>query len=72
MITRMENTALQHSAHAAWLSDQVFEAIKLPDLNMQFLHLNKLDVSLQSFLAVVMERSSVSGIFCGTIAMTIR
>lgn len=71
--TSIEMTGLQHSAHAAWLSEQVLETVRFPERNPQLLHLDKLDASLQSFLVVVMERSkSAWGVFCGPIAMTIR
>lgn len=71
--TSIEMIGLRHSAHAVWLSDQVLEAVRQQDINTQLLRLETLDNSLQSFLAVVMERSKGAwGVFCGPIAMAIR
>ncbi|CAI7658321.1 unnamed protein product [Penicillium glandicola] len=63
------------AAQAAWLLDQVFKAFEIPSLHSRLAQLQGLDITIQSFLGVLMEQcySNVkSTSFCQAIGITIR
>ncbi|KAJ6107745.1 hypothetical protein N7523_009068 [Penicillium sp. IBT 18751x] len=58
---------------AAYLLDQVFEALEVPDLGSRLIRLDGLDHTLRTFFSVVMDRAEGKwGFFCSANVMAIR
>ncbi|KAJ5170578.1 uncharacterized protein N7500_003361 [Penicillium coprophilum] len=63
------------AAQAAWLLDKVFKAFEIPSLNSRLAQLEDLDITIQTFLVVLLQQCNVdekSTDFCQAIAMSIR
>ena len=60
-------------AQAAYLLDQLLTAIKIIDIEVKQAELFRIDGELQSFLSIVINQCRGTwGLYCGSIAMTIR
>lgn len=61
------------TAQATCLLDKVLKSFDNPDIDSKLLYLDRLDASLQEFLAVVMPQcASKAGVFCSAVNIAIR
>ncbi|KAJ5577691.1 uncharacterized protein N7459_006655 [Penicillium hispanicum] len=68
--TQYDNGGFASVAQAAWLLDQVFKILEIPDLDLRLIQLDGLDHTLRSFLAVIMEEARGRwGSFCAANAI---
>lgn len=68
-----ESTGFSCITQAAYLLDQVFQALEVPDLDSRLIRLDGLDHTLRTFFSVVMDRAEGKwGFFCTANVMTIR